>query len=65
MLKKNRSNKIVERINSWTLMESYSKATLNGVGVVLRFSIDSYLLTGKIGVHQRVYILRRFPKCDE
>ena len=52
-------SKIVERINSWTFDGEAILTAGDGVGVGKVFHYS----TGKIGVHQRVYILSDF-KCD-
>ena len=52
-------SQIVERINSWTFDGEAILTAGDGVGVGKVF----YYSTGKIGVHQRVYILSDF-KCD-
>ena len=52
-------SQIVERINSWTFDGEAILTAGDGVGVGKVFHYS----TGKIGVHQRVYILSDF-KCD-
>ena len=52
-------SQIVERINSWTFDGEAILTAGDGVGVGKVFHYS----TGKIGVHQRVYILSNF-KCD-
>lgn len=52
-------SQIVERINSWTFDGEAILTAGDGVGVGRVFHYS----TGKIGVHQRVYILSDF-KCD-